>query len=207
MPTKYFTIASLVLITMVTLSCGKPGVKHTSIDGEVKLIKSWELQFVDMDIISSKFGLNQFDMVDSLEMEARSDHTRGFAEQIKSILISRGHKFAHGRKTRGAISIGIKWRKIKKYEKAPERFEDRLYNEEEFRRQDKRHRDSLDIDVSYLGWKLFGKMYEISKVEVDILDKSGRSLGRIYIGGKSSDKVKPDYVADVIDKILNEGKY
>ena len=196
-----------MLAGLLVLSCGGPTVEHSSIDGEVKKIELWKLDYTptlagsDVDSVLLNFG--QVETIDSVI----SEHSYKYVRDVEYDLEKRGYLFTQDLSSQGTILLKMNWLTRQEEEKPRPGVIEQQIIDEERKRRGIAPGDSLSVDSDFLAWKLFGKKYVINRLTVTIFDDEGRQLGQVFLKTEPFKNIDPDFTAKVIDKIISKGEY
>jgi len=192
---------------LLLASCGGPTVQHSSINGEVRQIELWKIDYSptlagsDVDSVLLNFG--EVETIDSVIAE----HSYKYVRDVEYDLEKKGYLFTHDLASQGRILLKMQWLTRQEEEKPrPGVIEQKIIDEERERRG-LAPGDSLSVDSDYLAWKLFGEKYVINRLNVTIFDSDGKQLGEVFLKTEPFESIDPDFTARVIDKIISEGKY
>ncbi len=200
-------IVGLLLAGLLFLACSKPNVMHSAINGEVKQIALWKLEY-NSSVLK---GIGETETSDSEDESnnntAMESHSRDYTEKLKKELTKHGFNFSINNTFQGNIILQIQWY-------TPYPTETRNVSADEIREhKEKRKRegyvtDDDTIPVSDLAdWILFGKKYKVYSLKIEVFDAYGQNLGEISLQEDWGGNIKPDFAAKAIAKIITEGKY
>ncbi|UCC43853.1 MAG: hypothetical protein JSU65_12135 [Candidatus Zixiibacteriota bacterium] len=198
-PLFAFPILGCILLT----GCSKPAVKQTSIYGEARFIDSWRVTWDGEAQAQAEQDSSRVE-IDLSEYQSKytvADHCLEYVETIRKALTSKHDiKLLENVPVVGTIEIKLYGKKIRSWGMSTpdaEKFSQELAEEHQY------GYSAVEDDYNYrslsVGW---GKGDVVSRVDIKILDNNGKVLGEVFIGGDIDDKVKPDYVADAIARIL-----
>ncbi len=197
----------MLLAGLSLLSCGGPTVEHTSINGEVKQIELWKIDYTPTlsgnDVDTALLNLGQIETIDSVI----SEHSYKYVRDVEYDLEKRGYLFTEDLSSQGTILLKMNWLTRQHEEKPRPGVIEQQIIDEERKRRGIAPGDSLSIDSDFLAWKLFGKKYVINRLTVTILDDQGRQLGQVFLKTEPFKNIDPDFAAKVIDKIISKGEY
>jgi len=197
-------IPPMILGSVLFMACSRPAVKHTSIGGEVKEIAAWRVVIEDITDIPAE-GSPDFDADRQRGLLFREKATADYRDKIISGLRENDLPVSSSGDN-AVIKIKINWYKSQVITPT-------LREEEQRARQEDRERagsirdDSLTVELDKVAAAFLPEDNQVNRVEVDLSDGSGFSLGKIFIGDRVEGQVKPEFVAKVIARILREGKY
>ncbi len=198
------TIPPMILGSVLLMACSRPAVKHTSIGGEVKEIAAWRVVVEDITDIPAE-GSPDFDADRQRGLLFREKATTAYREKILDGLRENDLPvFSSG--DDAVINIKINWHKSQVVTPQLREEEQRAWREDR-ERAGYISGDSLKVRLDEVAVAFLPEDNQVNRVEVDLSDGSGFSLGKIFIGDRVEGQVKPEFVAKVIAKILREGKY
>ncbi|MCP4684035.1 MAG: hypothetical protein GY867_01180 [bacterium] len=192
--------ALLILALVLTWGCSSPKVSHTSISGEIKDIQHWRLEWV---------GAEQSPSVDIPGLFETSKYTADeycakYVEQVKRKLTREyGHSFAENYPDIGLIQVELSGEKLSAY--VPPFDTANLY--QDVAPGDRRWGTRDEADLVGATTSLFTDRDQVRKVRLRIFDLEGNPSGDVFIGESHEDKIKPEFVARVIDEIIRTGRY
>lgn len=209
---RFSLFAGLFLLwAVLPLVCGcNPRVMHSMIAPETGHIQVWRLD-LGMDALASDTSLGMAQIRKEFTSElANEQYYRSFLGQVSAKLGSLGHQMATGEATEGTILIkpgAQKRRQIVMGSLNDQRLIvwNRMENEEA-PAEDNRSQPGHSHEprpVNYVK-PVFKQSDAVRNVYIEITDMNGRLLGTIDISGG---KVKPEFVAKVIDRLIREGKW
>lgn len=193
------TAAIFLLVSLGSIGCGGPRIETTSINGAVKEITNWEIDWVGdttvtvddqaraaLGLSSSKYTLPQYclDYVGEVKRELVQNHDFGFyvnlpAEGILELKIYGQQRalFTQVRTDAGQL-------------------------------MDELNKERADGPVDPFNENTAMVVAEsdlVARVDVQILDLNGVVLGEVFVGGEPGDKVKPEDVAKAISEAIRQG--
>jgi hypothetical protein len=188
------------LLAGVHLSnCGKPEVLRTSVSGEVRSIDHWEIRWTDADSVRAGSAVNLSGVYETSKYDEPGE-ALGYVLEVKHHLITdHGISFSENFPARGLILLkltGLAWADPQLQAHpgdtiwSGERLQDggdKSYDKE---------KPGLHFDGEHLRDRVKG-------VHVRIYDLAGRLAGDARIGYDADDKVTPEYVAEVIARLLS----
>ncbi|MBD3257020.1 hypothetical protein GF377_01210 [candidate division GN15 bacterium] len=201
---SYIAAITLVLgvSSAVLIGCGKPAVKHTAISGEVREIGNWHLMCEGVgDVDLRPINLKRFDSQN--EYTAREYCTKFSIETRRELASKYGYTLAENFPRNGTIHLELESEKLSLWVPSPDT--SNLYND--ISPNDNIDRTESDLNIVGAAASLFSDRDYVKEVTVTLRDVNDNLLGTVIIGGKEGDRVKPSYVAKVIDEVLREGRY
>ena len=200
----------LPLWAVFLFACGgNPGVMHSMIASETSHIQVWRLDLgVDTLVSDTSAGISELMKRFSSEF-ANEQYYRDFLGTINAKLGSYGHQMTTGIATEGTILIkpsAKKW--YGGTTSSP--FDQRLIGWNRLEQKDASTDNYQSAGPGYEPWPVkyvdtkIKQNDAVRNVYIEITDMDGRLLGTIEIFGK---KVKPEFVAEVIDRLIREGKW
>jgi hypothetical protein len=194
------TLLGLLLAGVVSLfGCGGPPVKYSGIDGRVKTVSNWAVTW-ESDTTSVETSVS----VVGLSERSRytlPDYCRAYVEDVKHRL-SADHNVPVYRNmlAEGTIAIRLFGQTVHKSVARANEAEilaDELRGEREYMPG-----AGLAGDQKVL---YFGKEDIVYRVEVTLHDLEENLLGKMFIGGETETKVKPEHVAAAIANAIFTG--
>ena len=195
-----FAILLLSAVAIFWTACGGPRVESTSIDGSVRQIDNWEIEWTGDSTVT----------VDSTTLrwltEKRSKYSQPefcleYIADVRQDLIS-GHSlpFYDNLPVSGKIEVSIEGtiKSVDLYTPTTdaERLTADLAKDRTGMKTDPFDREALYRSTIDL----------VRKVSVRLLDRDGKLLGEVFIGGNTEVKVKPHDVAEAIANAIKEGR-
>lgn len=188
---------ALGAILLLTLACSKPAVKVGSVDGAVRAVNNWSIEWsgqnqqpaaadiAGLDEVRTKYGLPEYcrDYVDEIKHVLARDYAFPFYENMPPT---------------GRIVVTLYGTRLSRAESARTDAE-RVLDELSGDWPESGHVESAVREEGF-DW---GREDVVKKVDITVYDITGRILTQIFIGGNSADRVKPGFVAESINKAVS----
>jgi len=198
-------LIALVVLTfcMFIGGCCSPDVAGSMLSPEAKNIKAWLIELVEDSTMA-----NSSSMIDNIRAETKSKYSKEeyclpYLKNLENNLRSRGYHIVDGPVTEGTIRIDIEGYK--------ELFWIIRVGHEDGWQEELEWDSRGDPTEGHLGGEEIMvdalkalQEDEVKSVQLEFFDFNGRLLGQAKISGC---KIKPEFIARVIDKMIKEGKY
>ncbi len=191
----------LLLATAFTWGCSSPKVSHTSISGEIKDIEHWRLEWIGTE---GSAAIEIPGLYEKSKYTAEEYCTRYVEDVKRKLSQTYGQSFAENYAQIGLIQVELFGEKLSAYVPAPG--EDRPSGSITWEDRGGATRAVNEPDGNNRTWFLFGRD-AVRKVRLRFFDLGGNPSGDVFIGESYLDKVKPEFVAKVIDEIIRTGRY
>ena len=198
-------LAALILISLLYVGCGGPAVTHTSISGEVQNVQHWRLEWVGLGD-SLQQGKPEITGLNDPSKYTLETYCTKYIDKVKAELAGKyNHSLAENFPEFGRIEITLTGEKFPDYVPPGDTSQRHLYPD-----------ISPDGRDSYAGsgFNLSGALHRlftdddrVRGVNLKIFDSRANLAGEVFIGDSPDDRIKPNYVAKVIDQILRTGRY
>jgi len=196
-------------IIILIVGCSKPNVKHSMVAPEAREIQVWLINLgIESQAADSSAAVRQFKKEFASEL-ANEDYYLAYLEEVGRELSSLGHNVADGPVGEGTIRIKPSASKRSDIIIGPGT-DLRLIEWNRLERQDTPSADDRspwgDRDRSGTEYvkPVYHKTDEVRNVYIEMLGPEGKLLGAIDITGG---KVKAEFVAKVIDRLIKEGEW
>ncbi len=195
-------IVPLVLVILTVLSCGGPYVEHSTISSKVRDVDHWRIEWAGRTD-STRAAKVVMAAIDDRSRYTRAEYCVQYVQKIKETLRGRHDvSFAENFPGRGLITVELHGATLSRYRPPDPQAEERL-------RGDPAHpgypEGQLSSDAAIgAADMIFSDRDKVDSVVVTIYDPGEHLAGKAMI---SADEVKPSHVAEVIHKLITEGRY
>lgn len=196
MTTRRFRLCvGLLLLTTLVISflgCSKPAVKVGAVDGTVRSIENWTIEWrghtepvaqttiEGLQQTKSKYSLPEYCLayIGDIKQALSREHNFSFYENVP----------ATGRIVVALYGVNVPRAGLAKTDA------ERVMEELSGDWPQSGHVESATREEGF-DW---GRADIVKKVDITVYDIEGKVLAQIFVGGDSNDRVKPDHVADAI---------
>lgn len=198
-------LAAFILTSLLYTGCGGPAVSHTSISGEVQNVQHWRLEWVGFgdSLQPEKPEITGLNDPSKYTLE---EYCTKYIDKIKAELAGKyNHSLAENFPEYGRIEVTLAGEKFPDYVPPGDTSQRHLYPD-----ISPDGRDSYAGSGFNLGGalhRLFTDDDHVRGVNLKIFDSRASLAGEVFIGNSPDDRVKPEYVAEVINQILRTGRY
>lgn len=192
-------MVSCLLLGALASNCGKPAVRRTSVSGEVRNIDHWEIRLSEAD--SAKSG-SAVDLSGVYESSKYDDPERAisYVLEVKHRLITdHDVSFSENFPEHGLIELqlsGLAWANPQLQAHPGDTIWSGVRLQDGGDKPKDEDKRSAHFNSEYLHDRVKG-------VHVRIYDRQGNLAGDAEIGYDPQDKVTPEFVADVIARMLS----
>lgn len=188
--------------------CSGPAVRHSAIGGEIRTVEAWiiKLNQSPAELVPSE-GLKTEGQIDKIR-EDRFQYAAVYLDEVEKRLRNMGHITVDSSAPGGTIAVKFGWREKATFRPNPTT--PGIYEDEEVK--EKRRRGD-EVEADHAGWDIpFDDLFEstphkVNRVEVEIIGAGGQSLGQAVIGGNYNDNIRPKKIAEILHKLIRQGKY
>ncbi len=197
------TAIPVLLLALWLIGCSSPGVQHTAIEGTIRDIDHWEIEWAGPENSQAR------DEIVLTDIDEKSKYTGAecclkYVRDVRHELADKYNlSFAENFPQRGRIEVRI-------FGWTPSRYTPADTAAQTRRRRGHFHRDYLPENEVHLevvdgtAKALFSDNDKVVRVELKIVSPSGVSLGEAYL---THDSIKPEFVAKVVHRLLSTGTY
>lgn len=192
----------IVLVSAILTGCCSPRVTHTLILPEARQVQAWAI-VLDADTTASD-GIN----IEVLEREYKSQYAqREYAElyvnEVSRNLETYGFHFVDTAYAGATVLIkltGQRW---------TDSYEWNIDTQSRTELNQRHHRRTPESDSDPVNTAMMPVVIKgdyVTSVHVNIIARDGKSLGQADIAA-SGDGVKPEFIARVVDRLIQTGSY
>lgn len=195
-------ISVLALLILTALSCGGPYVEHSTISPEVRDIANWRIEWAGRTD-STRTPDEIMEAIGTRSKYSMDEYCVQYVQNVKAKLRDKyGLSFSENFPERGGIVLELHGPTLSRFN-PPDTAAER------FTRGDPGRPGYPEGQVStgaVLGVTelLFSDRDKVDSVVVTIYDETRLLAGKAMI---NADEVKPSHVAEVIHKLITEGRY
>ncbi|MBD3404001.1 hypothetical protein GF420_14005 [candidate division GN15 bacterium] len=200
MKKNYHILVCLALVALAgLLACGKPAIKHGSIDGTVRTIENWRIEWQGEEVPVEQ-GVPIEGLTDTKTKYTLPEYCLRYVGEVKHELATRyGFSFYENVPPGGRIEVKLYGTRVARtgnqQTEAAELMEE-LTNETY-------PGGYVESAVREEGF-YWGKDDIVKQVDIAIYDVTGRLLGEIFVGGDDAEQnVEPEYAAKAINRIIH----
>ncbi len=203
-----YVLALFVLLIVFLSACGAPYVGESSIDGVIQKVKNWQVEYQRDPHQEEAY---QRQLKANIEQGTRynsEDSAREFVDQVRELLRGEyGLTIASNFPSHGTIVIRLYGSATSQFMPMDTNIVPRHVREEISLdpMNDPEHNFSAVSPGEPLESRL--RRDRVTKAHVIIYDELGNIAGEVFVGRKTEDNVKPDFLAKVIAKVITEGRY
>ncbi len=193
---------TIVLVMAVLTGCNSPKVTHSLILPEANQVQAWAIALETDTSNTDKTG------IEILEREYKSQYAQReyaalYVKEISRNLETHGYHLVDTAYAGATVRIrltGQKW--TDSYD----------WNIDEQSRTDidqRHHRKSPESDPNPINTAMMPVVVKgdhVTSVHIEIISRVGKSLGQVDIAA-SGDGLKPEFIAKVVDKLIQSGTY
>jgi hypothetical protein len=200
-------VVSLLTLTLLS-ACGAPYVGESSIDGSVRQVKNWQVEYQRDPHQEADYQARLKANIEPGSKYHAEDTAQMYVNEVRELLRGEfGLTIASNFPSHGTIEIRL-------YGSATSQFMpmDTTLLPSEIQEDiafdpmtDPQHKFSAVSDGEPLEATL--RRDRVTKAHVIIYDELGNLAGEVFVGRKTEDNVKPEFLAKVIAKIIREGRY
>lgn len=190
--------ALCLLVGVAATDCGKPAVRRTSISGEVRDIEHWEIRWADSDSIRPGSAVDLSGVYESSKYDDPEEALRYVLEVKHRLIADHDVSFSENFPEHGLILLqltGLAWANPQLQAHPGDTIWSGVRLQEGGDKPNDEDKRSAHFKSEYLHDRVKG-------VQVRIYDPKGSLAGDAQIGYDPQDKVTPEYVADVIARML-----
>jgi hypothetical protein len=200
----FYSASTLITLTFLIIgSCSSPKVQNAILSPEAKKIQVWKVELATDTASTGSDSLITDLRVDLKSKFVKKEYCAPYINEVEDDLRALGYHVVDGKITEGTIRLDIKGKKEKFWSVGIGARNGGDEEREWDTRGDPTEGHLSGKDVLIDTWK-FLESDEIRSVKIEFFSLAGKSLGSATIKGG---KIKPDFVAKAIDRMIKEGKY
>ena len=195
-------IIIFALSSLIIGGCCSPNVENSMLSPEAKNIQVWKIELAE-DSATAADTLMANIRADIKSKYTKKEYCEPYIDAVGDKLRARGYHVVDGPVTEGTIRIDIKGYK-EHFWMVRVGYEDDWKEELEWDSRGDPTEGHLSGDEVIIDAGKVLQTDEVKAVQIEFFDLSGKSMGQASISGC---KVKPEFIAKAIDKMIKEGKY
>ena len=203
-----YVLAPIVLLSIFLSACGAPYVGESSIDGSIREVKNWQVEYRRDPHQEQAYQRQLKANVEPGTRYNYEDSAREFVGQVREILRGDyGLTIADNFPSHGTIVIRLYGSVRSKFMPMDTNIVPRHVLQETALDPvtDPEHNFSAVSPGNPQESRL--RHDRVTKAHIIIYDGLGKLAGEVFVGDKTEDNVKPDFLAKVIAKVIREGHY
>lgn len=190
-------LSSVMLVSLP--GCSKPAVKYGSIDGTVRSVSNWTIEWHGRTEQAPSATIDALDRTRT--KYTLPEYCEAYVDEIRrSLSRTHGFPFYENMPATGRIEVTLYGANVTRAgisRTDAERMMDELSG-------DWRGDRYIESAIRQEGFD-WGREDIVKKVDITVYDITGKILAQIVVGGNPEDRVKPGYVAEALAKAF-EGK-